>query len=68
MPVMFARDYLSQAVSAESHTALAWPGLGLLLPVSIKLFVYYSLLSLHSDCSRCLDMRGVQLNAAVLSK
>ncbi len=33
--VMFAKDFVSSAVSAEPHAALAWAGVCVLLPVSI---------------------------------
>ena len=36
--VMFARNFVSQAVSAEPHAALAWAGVCVLLPVSIEPF------------------------------
>ena len=36
--VMFARYFVSQAVSAEPHAALAWAGVCVLLPVSIEPF------------------------------
>ena len=36
--VMFARNFVSQAVSAEPHAALAWAGVCVLLPVSIDPF------------------------------
>ena len=34
--VMFARNFVSQAVSTEPHAALAWAGVCVLLPVSIE--------------------------------
>ena len=36
--VMFARSFVSPAVSAEPHAALAWAGICVLLPVSIEPF------------------------------
>ena len=36
--IMFARNFVSQAVSAEPHAALAWAGVCVLLPVSIEPF------------------------------
>ena len=36
--VMFAKDFVSSAVSAEPHAALAWAGVCVLLPVSIEKF------------------------------
>lgn len=36
--VMFARNFVSQAVSAEPHAALAWAGVCVLLPVSTEPF------------------------------
>ena len=36
--VMFARNFVSQAVSAEPHAALAWAGVCVLLPVSLEPF------------------------------
>ena len=44
--IMFAKDFVSSAVNAEPHAALAWTGVCLLLPVSIQRFRV-----LHSDCS-----------------
>ena len=35
--VMFAKDFVSSTVSAEPHAALAWAGICVLLPVSIKI-------------------------------
>ena len=54
--VMFAKDFVSSAVSAEPHAALAWTGVCMLLPVSIERFrvlrSYGSWLSLFMDVSR----------------
>ena len=36
--VMFARNFVSQAVIAEPHAALAWAGVCVLLPVSLESF------------------------------
>ena len=36
--IMLARNFVSQAVSAEPHAALAWAGVCVLLPVSIEPF------------------------------
>lgn len=33
--IMFAKDFVSSAVSAEPHAALAWVGVCMLLPVSV---------------------------------
>lgn len=35
---MFAKDFVSSAVNAEPHAALAWAGVCVLLPVSIEEF------------------------------
>jgi hypothetical protein len=32
--VLFAKDFVGQAVSNEPHTVLAWAGVSMLLPVS----------------------------------
>jgi hypothetical protein len=32
--VLFAKDFVGQAVSNEPHAALAWAGVSMLLPVS----------------------------------
>ena len=34
--VLFAKDFVSSAVSAEPHAALAWAGVCMLLPLSLK--------------------------------
>ena len=34
--VIFAKDFVSSAVNAEPHAALAWTGVCVLLPVSIE--------------------------------
>lgn len=36
--VMFAKDFVSSAMSTEPHAALAWAGVCVLLPVSVKIF------------------------------
>ncbi len=36
--IMFAKDFVSSAVILEPHTALAWAGVCVLLPVSIEKF------------------------------
>ena len=36
--IMSARNFVSQAVSAEPHAALAWAGVSMLLPVSTEPF------------------------------
>lgn len=36
--VMFAKDFVSSAVNAEPHAALAWAGVCVLLPVSTEKF------------------------------
>ena len=44
--IMFAKDFVSSAVNAEPHAALAWTGVCMLLPVSMEHFCV-----LHSHCS-----------------
>ena len=54
--IIFAKDFVSSAVNAEPHAALAWTGVCMLLPVSIERFrvlrSYGSWLSLFMDVSR----------------
>ena len=46
--VMFAKDFITSAVSAEPHAALAWAGICVFLPVGLQ--------SLLLDGSRLLNM------------
>ena len=51
--IMFAKDFVSSAVNAEPHAALAWTGVCMLLPVSIERFrVLHSYFSWLLDVSR----------------
>ena len=39
--VMLTKDFVSSAVSAEPHAALAWAGVCVLLPVSVEYFFHF---------------------------
>lgn len=64
--IMFAKDFVSSAVNAEPHAALAWTGVCMLLPVSIERFrvlplIVHVFFTIHG----CLAMLGLHLKAAV---
>ena len=63
--IMFAKDFVSSAVNAEPHAALAWTGVCMLLPVSVEYFrVLFTSLSLRMASLLRLAILGLYLKAA----
>ena len=66
--VLFAKDFVSSAVNAEPHAALAWAGVCVLLPVSIEKFFRLLCLSLRFHQSKESPFLDLKFKPAVLER